>query len=147
MGMGQALSGPRTLPPAAGTSTDCTHAEKEFAVDSAFVITWKAPVPRREKKALDLVVELEKYWYNQAAQGHCTTPDVFLLSNGPGTVTVQGERHALEVLTRGEELRELLAKGRLLFQDWKCTFAKSGDEFMEARRSTLAYSRHPVGRW
>ena len=114
-------------------------------MDSAFVITWKAPVPRREKKALDLVVELEKYWYNQAAQGHSTTPDVFLLSDGPGTVTVQGERQALEELTRGEELRELLAKGRLLFQDWKCTFAKSGDDSVEARISSLANSRHPVG--
>jgi hypothetical protein len=112
-------------------------------VDSAFVITWKAPVPGREKKALVLVVELEKYWYNQAAQGHSTTPDVFLISNGPGTVTVQGERHALEELTRGEELGELLAKGRLLFQDWKCTFAKSGDDSVEARRSSLANFRHP----
>ena len=114
-------------------------------MDSALVITWKAPVPGREKKALDLVVKLEKYWYNQATQGHSTTPDVFLLPNGPGTVTVQGERHALEQLTRSEKLRELLAKGRLLFQDWKCTFAKSGDECIEARRSSLANSRHPVG--
>ena len=112
-------------------------------MDSAFVITWKAPAPGRQKKALDLVVELEKYWYNQAAQGHSTTPDVFLLSDGPGTVTVQGERHALEELTRGEELRELLAKGRLLFQDWKCIYAKSGDDSVEARMSSLSNSRQP----
>ena len=112
-------------------------------MDSAFVITWKAPAPGRQKKALDLVVELEKYWYNQAAQGHSTTPDVFLLSDGPGTVTVQGERQALEELTRGEELRELLAKGRFLFRDWKCTFAKSGDDSVEARMSSLSNSRHP----
>jgi hypothetical protein len=114
-------------------------------VDSAFVITWKAPFPGREKKALDLVVELEKYWYNQAAQGHSTTPDVFLLSDGPGTVTVQGERHALEELTRGEELRELLAKGRFLFQDWKCTYAKSGDDSVVARMSSLPILGSPVG--
>ena len=112
-------------------------------MDSALVITWKAPVPGREKKALDLVVKLEKYWYNQATQGHSTTPDVFLLPNGPGTVTVQGERHALEELTRGEELRELLAKGRFLFQDWKGTFATPGDDAIEARMSNLSSSRQP----
>jgi hypothetical protein len=95
-------------------------------MDSAFCISWKAPVSGRGKDWLKLVVELEKYWGKQVAQGHCTTPDVFLLPNGPGTVTVRGERRVLEGLTTRADFGKLLAQGRLLFQDWHYGFAKSG---------------------
>jgi hypothetical protein len=99
----------------------------EFAMDVHFVMTWNAPLPGSGKKGLEFVIELEKYWDRHAAEGQCTTPDVFLLANGPGTFTVKGERRFLEDLAASEELRELLAKGRLVFQDWQYGFAETGN--------------------
>jgi hypothetical protein len=90
----------------------------EFAVDTAFVTTWMSPLPGRGNKGFELIVTLEKYWGDQAAQGNCTIPDVFLLPNGPGAITVKGRRQVLEDLTTSQNLSELLARGHLLFQDW-----------------------------
>jgi hypothetical protein len=97
-----------------------------FAVETAFVTTWMAPIPGQGKKGFELIVQLEKYWGNQAVQGNCSMPDVFLLPNGPGAVTVNGRRQVLEKLTRNENLHELLATGHLLFQDWHCRFVDAG---------------------
>jgi hypothetical protein len=100
----------------------------EFAVETAFVMTWTAPLPGRLKKGLQLIVGLEKFWDHQAVQGDCTRPDVFLLPNGPGAVTVYGKRQVLEKLATSEGLRVLLAMGQLLFQDWLCRFVDAGSE-------------------
>jgi hypothetical protein len=101
----------------------------EFAMDIDFVVTWTAPVPGREKNGLEFVVELEQYWDNHAAQGHCTPPDVFLLGNGPGTFTVTGERRVLKDLATSEKLNDLLAKGSALFEDWHYRFTETGSRF------------------
>jgi hypothetical protein len=69
---------------------------------------------------------LEKYWENQAARGICAVPDVFVLPNGPGVVTVNGRRQVLEGLSRSESLRVLLAVGHLLFDDWHYRFVSTG---------------------
>jgi hypothetical protein len=94
-------------------------------MDSALVISWTAPVPGRASKGLELVVALEKYWGNRAAEGCCTTPDIFFLPNGPGTVMVKGKRQVLEKLATGGKLRGLLSRGLLLFQDWQYRFVET----------------------
>jgi hypothetical protein len=119
----------------------------EFAVDTAFVMTWTAPFPGRLKKGLKLIVSLEKFWSDQAVQGKCTRPDVFLLPNGPGAITVHGNRQVLENLATGERLGVLLATGPSLFQDCRCRFvdARTGLEGLGRVGSLTRPQSRPAG--
>jgi hypothetical protein len=77
---------------------------------------------------------LEKYWGDQATRGNCTIPDVFLLPNGPGAVTVKGRRQVLEKLATSENLRELLDTGYSLFRDWHYRFVMPAVDWGSWRR-------------
>lgn len=95
-------------------------------MDTAFIITWKAPYPGREAGALELAVESNEYWGKLAADGKCTPPEWFFLPTGTGMWIVKGDRRVLEELVETDEARRLITKGTLLLDDWQWCLARTG---------------------
>jgi hypothetical protein len=95
-------------------------------MDAAIVLTWSAPFPGREKKALEYAAQCGEYWGKLAAEGRCTKPEWFMLPTGGGIWMVKGERRVLEELIQTDEVRRLVAKGFVLNQDWGYTIADYG---------------------
>lgn len=95
-------------------------------MDVAMVLSWSAPFPGREKKALEFAAEADEYWGKRAAEGRCTQPEWFFLPTGGGMWMVKGERQVLEELLREDEARRLLARGFVLVQGWGYTVAHYG---------------------
>jgi hypothetical protein len=95
-------------------------------MEAAFIITWKVPFPGREKQALQLAADSEKYWGPMAEQGRCTKPEWYFLPQGIGMWMVKGERKDLEELTESPESRHLLIRGGLLLEDWQFGLAQTG---------------------
>jgi len=95
-------------------------------MDTAIVTIWKIPFPGREMKALEFAAQAAEYWGKQAAEGRCTSPEMFFFPNGVGMWMVKGERQDLEILISGDEARRLLVRGSLLLEDWQFTLAEAG---------------------
>lgn len=86
---------------------------------AALLVTWTAPFPGREMKALEFAVEANEYWGKLAAEGKCTTPEEFVSTGtGHGYWLVKGDRATLAELMEGEIPLALSAKGVALLQDY-----------------------------
>lgn len=86
---------------------------------AALLVTWTAPFPGREMKALEFAVEANEYWGKIAAEGKCTPPEEFVSpGTGHGYWLVKGDRATLAELMQGEIPLALSAKGIALLQDY-----------------------------
>jgi hypothetical protein len=107
-------------------------------MDSALVVTWTWPIPGREKKALDYAVEVKEYWGKFAAEGKCSPPEVFFLSNGHGLWMVTGDLDTLTSIHLAEETQRLVTKGQFLLQDFAFDFATTGKDAEESMLTLAA---------
>ena len=86
---------------------------------AALLVTWTAPFPGREMKALEFAVEANEYWGKLAAEGMCTVPEQFVSpGTGRGYWLVKGEREKLVELMVAETPLALSAKGVALLKDY-----------------------------
>ena len=102
-------------------------------MDSALVVTWKNPLPGREKMALDYAVEVSEHWGKLAADGRCSPPEMFFFPDGTGMWMVKGDRLTLEELMYAEESQHLTRKGQLLLEAFAWSFAmtgRAGEEYL-----------------
>jgi hypothetical protein len=102
-------------------------------MDAALVVIWTAPIPGREKMALDYGTEVGEYWGKLATEGKCSPPEMFFFSDGHGLWMVKGDIDALWSIHVQEATQRLVTKGRLLLEDFAYDFAttaKSADEYM-----------------
>jgi hypothetical protein len=102
-------------------------------MDAALVVTWTAPLPGREKAALDYRTEVWEYWGKLAAEGKCSQPEIFLFSDGHGLWMVKGDIDTLWSIHVQETTQRLVRKGQLLLQDFAFDFpttGKAADEYV-----------------
>jgi hypothetical protein len=127
----------RAFGPVRGAAADVSvegqtdHVEAEM--DAALVVTWLVPFAGREKAALDYGVAVNDHWGKLAAEGKCSTPEMFFFPSGSGMWMVKGDLAALEELFWRPESQRLNTKGQLLLQRYRWEFALAGDaadEFM-----------------
>lgn len=86
---------------------------------AALLVTWTAPFPGREMKALEFAVEANEYWGKLAAEGKCTVPEEFMSpGTGRGYWLVKGEHETLAELMTSEVPLALSAKGVALLKDY-----------------------------
>jgi hypothetical protein len=95
-------------------------------MDSALIVTWRTPIPGREKAALDYAVEVNEYWGKLAADGKCSEPEMFFLSDY-GMWMVKGTTDTLWQLYGAEASQRLLRKGQLLLDHFTYELVKTGD--------------------
>jgi hypothetical protein len=102
-------------------------------MDAALVVTWTAPLPGREKMALEYGAEVAEYWGKLAAEGKCSPPEMFFFSNGHGLWFVKGDIDTLWSIHVQEATQRLVRKGQLLLQDFAFDFPTAGraaDEYV-----------------
>ena len=95
-------------------------------MNTAFIVTFKQPIPGREKIALDYAAEVNEFWGKLAADGKVTVPELFLFPNGIGMWMVKGDAIILRELVESEYSQKLLTKGLLLLEDFESAFAFTG---------------------
>lgn len=98
----------------------------------AMWVTWSRPVAGREKRALEYGVEVQDHWGKLAAEGKCTSPEMFIARSGGGMWMVKGERNMLTELVETEASQRLLAIGMLVLEGF-------GYEFLDTADSADAY--------
>ena len=96
-------------------------------MQTAMVVTWSHPFPGREMKALEYGAEVASFWSQQAAEGKCTQPEMFLGSTGRGMWMVKGEQQTLLEITAGDTSQRLLATGALLLAGFGYEWMLTGD--------------------
>lgn len=96
-------------------------------MEAAFVTTWTRPVPGREQKALEYATEANAYWSQQAHEGKCTEPEMFMSDTGIGLWMVKGDHDVLSKLNETEEVQLLTLKGGLLLKDFTAVIYRTGD--------------------
>jgi hypothetical protein len=93
----------------------------------AMIVHWRSPYPGREARALEYGAEVNDYWGKLAAEGKCTSPEMFFSTTGLGTWMVKGDRETLEALAASDASQRLLAKGAFLLEDFGWEFHLTGD--------------------
>ncbi len=96
-------------------------------MQAAMIVTWKRPVPGREIKAVEYGADVMEYWGKLAAEGHCTSPEMFFTERGTGMWMVKGDRDVITRLHDVPEAQDLLVRGELLLDDFSCDFFTAGD--------------------
>jgi hypothetical protein len=98
---------------------------------AAIVMTWTHPFPGREEKALAYAKEVNEFWGKQAAEGHCTPPEMYFSDVGIGLWIIQGDRDELLHIGDTEEARLLTLKGDLLLESFKVEIFYVGDSAVQ----------------
>ncbi|MDH4144844.1 MAG: hypothetical protein OEY20_17070 [Gemmatimonadota bacterium] len=102
-------------------------------MDTALVITWKVPLPGRERRALEFAATADAHWQALAAEGRCTTPEWYFMPDGWALWMVKGQRRVIEDIMAEETTSKLLTRGFLLLDGWQYRLAKTAsgaEQFM-----------------
>ena len=94
---------------------------------AAMIVHFHRAFPGFEVKAVEYGMEVNEYWGKLAAEGKCTTPEMFFETTGYGQWMVKGDLETLEALAREPKAQELITKGGLLLQDFGYDFALTGE--------------------
>lgn len=100
---------------------------------AAFVVTWSASVPGREKKALEYFREANDFFAKLAAEGKCTEPEFFIGPRDYKIWFVKGEYETLSELLTLPKVQEFIFANSLTTQDFAYFIAPVGtDEYLKA---------------
>lgn len=93
----------------------------------ALVVTWSGVVPGREKAALDYGAAVQEHWGRLAAEGRCSSPQMFFGERGSGMWIVSADHDTMHVLAESDTSRDLLTRGSFLLGDFGYEFFDTGD--------------------
>jgi hypothetical protein len=86
--------------------------------EAALCIVWGAPIPGREKQALDVYNETAEYWAGLQLEGKIERFDVTVLAPSGGEVAgflvVRGTAEQIDSIRRSKEYQQQLARVQLV---------------------------------
>jgi hypothetical protein len=99
-----------------------------MAMKAALVVTWSAPLPGREKKALEYLREVNDFYGKLATEGKCTEPEWFMSAHGRRIWFVKGEYESLMDLMALPKVQEFIFTGDFLIRDFEYGITPIGSD-------------------